>query len=75
MKIYSERLFLKYLFSNHGLCFGVDMKQASYLFMVSRRGVVLQRRPVGDTVVEDLDYEIPAIEEALRADRLASGGR
>jgi hypothetical protein len=66
MKVYSERLFLKYLFSNHGVCFGVDMKHCSYLFLVSKRGVILQRRPVGDKVVENLDYEIPAIVEAIR---------
>ena len=65
MKIYSERLFLKYLFSDHGLCLGVDMKERSYLFLVSSHGVRLQRRPVGDKVVENLDYEIPAIVAAL----------
>jgi hypothetical protein len=68
MKVYSERLFLKYLFSNHGVCFGVDMKQRSYLFLVSKGGVILQRRPVGDKVVENLDYEIPAIVRALEAE-------
>jgi hypothetical protein len=68
VKIYSERLFLKYLFSNHGVCFGVDMKQRSYLFLVSKAGVIFQRRPVGDKVVENLDYEIPAIVRALRAE-------
>ena len=73
MKIYSERLFLKYLFSDHGLCLGVDMKERSYLFLISRRGVVLQRRPVGDKVVENLDYEIPAIVAALDAERSPSG--
>lgn len=71
MKIYSERLFLKYLFSNHGLCFGVDMKQRSYLFLVSKAGVVFERRPVGDKVVENLDYEIPAIVAALKAEHAA----
>ena len=71
MKIYSERLFLKYLFSNHGLCFGIDMKDRSYLFLVSRSGVILQRRPVGDKVVENLDYEIPAIVSALATERTA----
>lgn len=75
MKIYSERLFLKYLFSNHGLCFGIDLKTRSYLFLVSKRGVVLQRRPVGDKVVENLDYEIPAIVQALERERLASEPR
>jgi hypothetical protein len=71
MKIYSERLFLKYLFSNHGICFGIDMKQSSYLFLVSKRGVILQRRPVGDKVVENLDYEIPEIVRALESERPA----
>ncbi len=68
MKIYSERLFLKYLFSDHGFCFGVDMKQASYLFLGSKQGLILQRRPVGDKVVENLNYEIPDIVAALRAE-------
>lgn len=73
MKIYSERLFLKYLFSDHGVCLGVDMVDRSYLFLLSREGLRLQRRPVGDKVVENLDYEIPAIVSALRAeDRLAA---
>ena len=67
-KIYSERLFLKYLFSSHGICFGVDMKDRSYLFLVSGRGLILQRRPVGDKVVENLEYEIPAIVGALEAE-------
>jgi hypothetical protein len=71
MKIYSERLFLKYLFSNHGLCFGIDMKDRSYLFLVSRSGLILQRRPVGDKVVENLDYEIPEIVQALASERPA----
>jgi hypothetical protein len=69
MKIYSERLFLKYLFSDHGFCFGVDMKDRSYLFLGSKEGLILQRRPVGDKVVENLDYEIPEIVAALRAER------
>jgi hypothetical protein len=68
MKIYSERLFLKYLFSNHGFCFGIDMKHGSYLFLGSKEGLILRRRPVGDKVVENLDYEIPEIVSALRAE-------
>jgi hypothetical protein len=70
-KRYSERWFLKYLVSNHGVCFGVDMKDRSYLLLVSARGLVWQRRPVGDKVVENLDYEIPAIVRALDAERVA----
>lgn len=66
MKIYSERFPIKYLFSSHGVCLGVDTKKASYLFLMSRMGVIIQKRPVGDTVVEDLDYEIPRIHETLR---------
>jgi hypothetical protein len=72
VKIYSERLFLKYLFSDHGVCFGIDMKRSSYLFLISKGGLVLQRRPVGDKVVENLDYEIPAIVRALEAERSAN---
>ncbi|MCI4316911.1 MAG: hypothetical protein L3J96_00090 [Thermoplasmata archaeon] len=68
MKIYSERLFLKYLFSNHGVCFGIDMQRNSYLFLVSQRGVILRRRPVGDKVVENLNYEIPEIVAAIEAE-------
>lgn len=68
MKIYSERLFLKYLVSDHGFCFGVDMKDRSYLLLGSKAGFILQRRPVGDKVVENLDYEIPQIVAALRAE-------
>jgi hypothetical protein len=68
VKLYSERLFLKWLVSNHGLCFGVDMKERSYLLLASRRGLIFQRRPVGDKVVENLDYEIPAIVDALRTE-------
>lgn len=74
MKIYSERLFLKYLFSNHGLCLGVDLRDRSYLFLVSGRGVRLERRPVGDKVVEDLDYEIPEIDRALDAEHSGRAG-
>jgi hypothetical protein len=68
VKLYSERLFLKWLVSDHGICFGVDMKRCSYLLLAARTGIVFQRRPVGDKVVENLDYEIPAIVEALRAE-------
>ncbi|MCI4319331.1 MAG: hypothetical protein L3J87_05315 [Thermoplasmata archaeon] len=69
VKVYSERLFLKYLFSNHGVCFGIDMKDRSYLLLLSKAGLILQRRPVGDKVVENLDYEIPEIVSALAAER------
>ncbi|MCI4340700.1 MAG: hypothetical protein L3J73_05495, partial [Thermoplasmata archaeon] len=73
MKIYSERLFLKYLLSDHGLCFGVDMKERSYLLLFCRQGVIFQRRPVGDKVVENLDYEIPEIVAALHAELVRRG--
>jgi hypothetical protein len=72
VKIYSERLPLKYLLSDHGLCLGVDMKRCSYLFLASRSGLLLQRRPVGDKVVENLDYEIPEIVRALAAETVRS---
>jgi hypothetical protein len=66
VRIYSERWPIKYLVSNHGVCLGLDTKTRSFLFLAHRNGVLLRQRPVGDTVVEDLDYEIPAIVRALR---------
>ena len=67
MKIYSERLPIKYLFSDQGVCFGLDTKRGSYLFLITKSGVLLRKRPVGDTVVEDLDYEITEIHRAILA--------
>jgi hypothetical protein len=67
VRIYSERWPIKYLVSNHGVCLGLDTKRCSFLFLAHRGGVILRTRPVGDTVVEDLDYDIPAIVGALRA--------
>ncbi len=72
MKIYSERFAIKYLFSNSGVCFGVDTKKCSYLFIASRKGVLFQRRPVGDKVVENLNYEISAIYDALLREKEGS---
>jgi hypothetical protein len=69
VQIYSERWPIKYLLSNHGVCLGLDTKRRSILFLAHRGGVILRTRPVGDTVVEDLDYEIPEIARALRAAR------
>ncbi len=66
LMIYSERLPIKYLLSNHGLCLGIDTKRRSFLLLVARDGLFLRQRPVGDTVVEDLEYDIPAIVRALR---------
>ncbi len=74
MKIYSERFAIKYLFSNSGVCLGVDTKKCSYLFIASRRGVLLLRRPVGDKVVENLNYEIPEIHLALLKEKDNSAG-
>jgi len=61
LKIYSERFFLKYLFSDRGICLGVDLKDRSYLFLICTMGIVFSRRNRGDRVVEDLDYEIDRI--------------
>lgn len=71
--VYSERLPIKYLVSNHGLCLGVDTKQRSVLFLACRDGIFVRFRPVGDTLVEDLGYDIPQIARALRAELSAQG--
>jgi hypothetical protein len=73
LMIYSERLPIKYLLSNHGVCLGVDTRRLSILFLASREGLFLRYRPVGDTVVEDLDYDIPAIVRALREEERGRG--
>jgi len=70
MKILSERLPIKYLFSDYGVCLGIDTHRCSYLFLLHRGGWVLQRRPVGDRVVEYLDYHIPDIALALHDDSI-----
>jgi hypothetical protein len=66
--VYSERLPIKYLLSNHGVCLGIDSRSRSILFLLSRYGLFLRFRPVGDTVVEDLDYDLPRIVRALKAE-------
>ena len=58
MKIYSERFPIKYLISDRGICLGVDTKKRSFLFIICRAGMMLRQRPVGDKIVENLDYEI-----------------
>jgi len=74
MKIVSERWPIKYLFSEHGVCLGIDTVRCSYLFLLHRGGIVLQRRPVGDKVVENLFYEIPDIARALASERVPPPG-
>jgi hypothetical protein len=71
VKIFSEYWPLKYLVSEHGMCLGVDTKRRSYLILLHHRGIMFRRRPAGDTIVEDLHYEIPAIVSALN--RAAEG--
>ncbi len=66
LKVYSEYFPIKYLFSNEGVCLGLDTKKCSYLFLASKRGMMFRRRPVGDKVVENLNYDIISIEDAIR---------
>ncbi|GGM72523.1 hypothetical protein GCM10007108_08310 [Thermogymnomonas acidicola] len=61
MKIYSERLPLKYLISDRGICLGFDTKRFSLLFLVCKQGVAFRVRPPGDRVVEELGYDAPSI--------------
>ena len=58
MKIYSERFPIKYLISDKGVCLGVDTKKRSFLFIIWGAGMMFRQRPVGDKIVENLDYEI-----------------
>jgi hypothetical protein len=67
IRIYSEAWPIKYLLSNQGVCLGLDTKRRSFLLLADRDGLMFRQRPVGDTVVEDLDYNIPEIARALRA--------
>ena len=73
LRVYSERLPIKYLLSNQGICLGLDTKRRSFLFLVSKAGIIACERPVGDTVVEALDYDIPQIVRALTAPGGARG--
>ncbi len=75
VRVYSERWPIKYLVSNHGICLGVDTKRRSFLFLAHRGGLVIRQRPVGDTVVERLDYDIPRIVQALRTETRRGTGR
>ena len=75
LRVYSERWPIKYLVSNDGICLGVDTKRRSFLLLAYRDGILFRERPVGDTVVEDLNYEIPAIVRAVRpSSEMASAG-
>ena len=65
VKIYSELFPIKYLFSNEGVCLGVDTKKRSFLFIICKKGVLMRRRPVGDKVVEDHEYNIDLIYKAI----------
>jgi hypothetical protein len=67
LKLYSERFAIKYLFSSKGIWLGIDTKRASFLFLVSRQGILLRRRPVGDRIVESMNYEIDRIHNGLIA--------
>ena len=58
MKIYSERFPIKYLISDKGICLGVDTKKRSFLFIICGAGMMFRQRPIGDKIVENLDYEI-----------------
>ncbi len=69
MKIYSERLPLKYLFSDRGICFGADTKKASFLLLITTRGIIFRKRPAGDTIVERLEYDVDSIHDYFQKRR------
>jgi hypothetical protein len=66
MKFYSEKFFLKYLIENSGICLGIDMKNNSYLFLVTKSGFMLKKRPAGDKIVENLNYDVGRVSLFLR---------
>ena len=66
MKFYSERFFIKYLIENSGICLGIDMKNNSYLFLVTKSGFMLKKRPAGDKIVENLNYDVGRVSLFLR---------
>ena len=56
---------MKYLFSDRGICLGVDTKRCSYLFLLCKQGILMKKRVVGDKIVETLNYEIDKIYNAI----------
>ncbi|EQB66717.1 MAG: hypothetical protein AAE985_05630 [Thermoplasmataceae archaeon] len=66
MKFYSEKFFIKYLIENNGICLGIDMKNNSYLFLVTKSGFMLKKRPAGDKIVENLNYDVGRVSLFLR---------
>ncbi|MCL4348437.1 MAG: hypothetical protein M1159_04995 [Candidatus Thermoplasmatota archaeon] len=66
MKFYSEKFFIKYLIENNGICLGIDMKNNSYLFLVTKSGFMLKKRPAGDKIVENLNYDVGRVTLFLR---------
>ncbi len=66
MKFYSEKFFIKYLIENSGICLGIDMKNNSYLFLVTKSGFMLKKRPAGDKIVENLNYDVGRVSLFLR---------
>ena len=66
MKFYSEKFFIKYLIENSGICLGIDMKNKSYLFLATKNGVMLKKRPAGDKIVENLNYDVGRVSLFLR---------
>ena len=66
MKFYSERFFIKYLIENSGICLGIDMKNNSYLFLVTKNGFMVKKRPAGDKIVENLNYDVGRVSLFLR---------
>ncbi len=66
MKFYSEKFFIKYLIENSGICLGIDMKNKSYLFLATKNGFMLKKRPAGDKIVENLNYDVGRVSLFLR---------
>jgi hypothetical protein len=66
MKYVSTRWFIKSLISNQGACFGVEFDGRAYMLLVARGIVFVGRRPLGDRLVEETDFDIGRIADSLR---------
>ena len=52
--------------AKYGICLGIDMNNKSYLFLATKNGFMLKKRPAGDKIVENLNYDVGRVSLFLR---------